>query len=144
MSWLESVPSYSLYGHLSPDLQRPMPSTVTQPLCAASFKRYPAETPGQDQKVGAAMYDRQELYIGGRWRAASGSNKIEVDEAATGRTFGSVPVASDDDLHEAVAAARGAFDGWSQTPVAERAGLLRAIASGLEAREDELATVMAR
>src|SRR5438105_2676242 len=90
------------------------------------------------------MYDRQELYIGGRWRAASGSNKIEVDEAATGRTFGSVPVATDDDLHEAVAAARGAFDGWSQTPVAERAGLLRAIASGLEAREDELATVMAR
>src|SRR5438132_815526 len=90
------------------------------------------------------MYDRQQLYIGGRWRAPSGSARIEIDEAATGRPFGSAPVATVEDLDEAVLAARTAFPAWSGTPVAQRAEFLRAIASGLEAREDELATLMSR
>src|SRR3954452_1947224 len=125
MLWLESMPSYSLYETRPARPEGSCLSKVAGTLCAASFKRYPAETPCQDPEAGAAMYDRQELYVGGRWRAAQGSSRIEVDEAATGRAFGSVPVATEADLDDAVNAARAAFEGWSQTPVAERAALLR-------------------
>ncbi|WP_240507305.1 aldehyde dehydrogenase family protein, partial [Streptomyces kanamyceticus] len=41
----------------------------------------------------------------------------------------------------AVAAALDAFPGWAATPPAERAGLLHAVADGVEARADELARV---
>jgi aldehyde dehydrogenase (NAD+) len=90
------------------------------------------------------MHRHDALYIDGGWRTPHGTEVLEVVEAATGEPFGSVPVAGAEDLDGAVAAARRAFDGWSGTPVAERAAAVRALAAGLAAREDELATVMSR
>lgn len=90
------------------------------------------------------MYGRDSLFIGGRWQAPHGTGVIEVLEAATGTALGTVPAGDAADVEAAVAAARAAFGSWSRTPVAERARLVRALAAGLAAREDELAPLMSR
>jgi aldehyde dehydrogenase (NAD+) len=90
------------------------------------------------------MHQRDALYVGGRWRAPHGTGLIQVAEAATGDVLGTVPAGSPRDLDDAVAAAREAFPAWSATPVARRAQLVRELAAGLTAREEELATVMSR
>ncbi|HST83076.1 MAG TPA: aldehyde dehydrogenase family protein [Kineosporiaceae bacterium] len=84
------------------------------------------------------------LYIDGGWRPARGTGTIEVFEAATGDPLGTVPAGSTADVDDAVAAALAAFETWSLTPVSERARLVRALAAGLAAREDELAPMISR
>jgi aldehyde dehydrogenase (NAD+) len=90
------------------------------------------------------MLRRDALYIDGHWRAPHGNGVIEVYEASTGEPFATVPAGDAADLAAAVTAARRAFSAWSGTPVGERARLVRALAAGLAARTDELATLMSR
>lgn len=90
------------------------------------------------------MDDRNELYIGGKWVPSAGDGTIEVLEAATGKLLAKVPAGTEGDVDDAVAAARGAFGEWSQSPIADRVAILRQIADGLVARETELAEMMAR
>ncbi|WP_239346728.1 aldehyde dehydrogenase family protein [Frankia sp. CiP3] len=90
------------------------------------------------------MDRRTGLYLGGAWRAPSGSGTIEVIEAATEETIGVVPAGEVADITAAVMAARGAFERWSATPRSDRIALLRMIADGLEARGAALATLMSR
>ena len=92
----------------------------------------------------ARTLSRDGLYIGGDWRSPSGTAGIEVHEAATEEVLAVVAAADAADVDAAVAAARAAFPAWSATPVEDRARLLRLLADGLDARADELATVMAR
>jgi aldehyde dehydrogenase (NAD+) len=90
------------------------------------------------------MADRDELYVGGSWRAPHGSGVIEVTDASTGRQLGHVPSGDAGDLNAAVAASVEAFDEWSSTPVRDRAAAVRQIAAELAAREDDLAELMSR
>ena len=87
---------------------------------------------------------RDALYVDGAWRPPSGTEAIEVHEAATEEVMATVPSGDASDVEAAVAAARAAFPAWSGTPVEERARLLRLLADGLDARSEELARVMAR
>jgi aldehyde dehydrogenase (NAD+) len=89
------------------------------------------------------MRAHDKLYIGGEWVASTGSGTIDVVHSATEAVLGSIPAGSAADAEAAIAAARGAFEAWSQTPVAERADKLAAIAEGLLARQEELATLIA-
>ena len=90
------------------------------------------------------MIERPDLYIDGGWVAPAGSGVISVDEAATEEVIGTVPSGVAVDAERAILAARRSFDDWTQTPIAERAAVVQAIAAGLREREDELAEVMAR
>ena len=56
--------------------------------------------------------------------------------------MGTVPACSAEDADRAVAAARAAFDSWSQTSREERAGYLAAIAAGLGERSEEIAATI--
>ena len=85
-------------------------------------------------------YDR--LYIDGQWVAAQGKETLEVINPATEELIATVPAGSDGDVDAAVAAARAAFDGWAVTPVAERAAWLKKLATGLQARAEELAATI--
>jgi aminomuconate-semialdehyde/2-hydroxymuconate-6-semialdehyde dehydrogenase len=67
----------------------------------------------------------------GRW--------LPVIEPATGETYAEVPDGDANDVARAVAAAQAAFPAWSQTPAAERARFLNAIAERIEASADRLA-----
>lgn len=61
---------------------------------------------------------------------------------ATGECLAEIPMTTAEELAEAVARARAAQPGWAAMPVAERLELLRGVAAGLEAREDELADLI--
>jgi aldehyde dehydrogenase (NAD+) len=67
------------------------------------------------------------------------SERIEVRNPATEHVIGSVPAGTAADVDAAVNAAAEAFPGWSATPVAERAALIRRVSSGLAARGEQIA-----
>ncbi|HET6448559.1 MAG TPA: aldehyde dehydrogenase family protein [Conexibacter sp.] len=85
---------------------------------------------------------RDQLYVGGAWVEPDGDGTLEVVEASTEQPLGTIPEGTAEDARRAVAAARGAFDRWASTAIAERQRLLRAIADGLEARADEIAATV--
>jgi acyl-CoA reductase-like NAD-dependent aldehyde dehydrogenase len=87
---------------------------------------------------------RKELYIGGRWIAPEADGLIDVVDARTEETMGSVPLGASPEVEQAVSAARGAFPAWAATSVPDRVAALVAIADGLEQRREELAVLMAR
>ncbi len=90
------------------------------------------------------MLNRDKFFIGGQWVAASTKETIDVHNAGTGEVMGKVPAGGEKDIQAAVAAARAALEGWSQTAVEKRAEYLEKIAAGLKARAEELAKLIAQ
>ena len=64
--------------------------------------------------------------------------------SSTEEVMGRIPQGTPEDVDRAVQAARAAFESWSQTPLVERANLVRAIAAGLAARSEEIAATIAQ
>jgi len=84
------------------------------------------------------------LFIGGRWTAPAGSERLQVISPATVEPVGSVPVVTRADVDAAVAAARHAFDHgpWPSTPPAERAEVLTRAARLIEQKSGELVAAL--
>lgn len=82
------------------------------------------------------------FYIGGKWIEPATAATFEVVNPATEEVAGTVALGSAADVDRAVAAARSAFPGWSATPVAERAAVLRAIGDEYEKRKGDLAAAL--
>jgi acyl-CoA reductase-like NAD-dependent aldehyde dehydrogenase len=91
-----------------------------------------------------AVHVREEIYIGGEWVQSTGTGVLEVINSTTEQVMGSVPEGTVEDVDRAVAAARAAFEGWSQTSVKERADWMARIAEALGARMEEIAELIAR
>ncbi|WP_018313974.1 aldehyde dehydrogenase family protein [Cupriavidus sp. UYPR2.512] len=89
------------------------------------------------------MQQRDKLFINGKWVAPHGNGKIDVIHSATEAVMGTIPEGSARDAEDAIQAARAAFDSWSATPPAVRAGYIAKIAEGLKARSEELAQLIA-
>ncbi|MFF2898875.1 aldehyde dehydrogenase family protein [Streptomyces sp. NPDC057966] len=80
------------------------------------------------------------IHVGGEWRpAVSGATRSIIDPADAS-VFAVVSEGDVADTDDAVAAARAAFDdgSWPRTPVAERAGLLRRVATLLERDREKI------
>jgi acyl-CoA reductase-like NAD-dependent aldehyde dehydrogenase len=90
----------------------------------------------------AELQVRDKVFIGGEWVAPQGTEPIEVINATTEETMGTIPACSAEDADRAVRAAREAFDSWSQTSREERAGYISAIAAGLGERAEEIAATI--
>ena len=84
------------------------------------------------------MRTYNKFYINGQWVEPIGKGKSEVINPANGEVSAVVPYGNAEDADAAVTAARNAFDAWSQTSAAERAGFLRKIAAEGERRNAEL------
>ena len=84
------------------------------------------------------------LYIDGQWVAPidGGPGSIDVIDSSTEEVIGRVAQGSAKDVDAAVAAARAAFETWSQTPVDVRAKYLRDIGAALTARFSDIAGVI--
>lgn len=84
------------------------------------------------------------LFIGGRWTAPAGSERLQVISPATVEPVGSVPVVTRADVDAAVAAARHAFDHgpWPSTPPAVRAEVLTRAARLIEQKSGELVAAL--
>lgn len=79
------------------------------------------------------------LYIGGRWR--EGSGQLTVINPSTEERLAIVSGGDAQAVDEAVQAAQSAFGAWSKTTGAERAVILRTIASAVAARRERLMTL---
>src|SRR6185503_13229907 len=86
---------------------------------------------------------REKFYVNGEWIEPVGKDMLDVINSTTEEVMGRVPEGTAEDINRAVAAARAAFDSWSATSAADRAGYLKAISVGLSARQNEIAAVIA-
>jgi aldehyde dehydrogenase (NAD+) len=86
------------------------------------------------------------FYIGGEWVRPSSDSVIDVFDSTTEARYFSVAEAQAADIARAVAAARTAFDEgpWPRMSHAERGEHLRAIATGLRARAEDVGEIWPR
>jgi betaine-aldehyde dehydrogenase len=80
----------------------------------------------------------EQLYIDGRWQPATDGATIPVINPATEEAIAHVAAGGPSDVGRAVAAAKRAFESWRRTTGSERSAFLRAIASRVRERRDEL------
>ncbi|MFW6057196.1 MAG: aldehyde dehydrogenase family protein [Chloroflexota bacterium] len=89
------------------------------------------------------MRDEGRFYINGEWVRPAGHRQIiNVENPATETVAGQVLQATREDVDQAVAAARAAFQDYSQWSRQERLRLLDRIIADYKARAHELASVM--
>ncbi|RST85733.1 aldehyde dehydrogenase family protein [Aquibium carbonis] len=89
---------------------------------------------------------RDRLFIDGAWVAPVRGGSFPVIDPATEEVFAHAPAGTAEDIDRAVKAARRAFDEgpWPRMSGRERAAVLRRIADGVTARQDELARLEVR
>ncbi len=83
-----------------------------------------------------------ELYIAGRWRAASGGGTLSVEDPSTGESLVDVADAQGDDALAALSAAAEKQQEWAATAPRERGEILRRAYEAIVAQTDELALLM--
>ncbi|MDR6180831.1 betaine-aldehyde dehydrogenase [Pseudomonas sp. SORGH_AS 211] len=86
-----------------------------------------------------ARFAEQQLYIGGRYVAATGGATFETLNPATGEVLAVVQSASRADVDKAVAAAAAGQKVWAAMTAMQRSRILRKAVDILRARNDELA-----
>ena len=90
------------------------------------------------------MQVRDKLYIDGAWVPSTGTKTLEVINSTTEEVMGTIPEGTKDDVEKAVAAAKTAFQTWSQVSIEERGKYLQRITEGLQARMQEIGTLIAQ
>ena len=85
------------------------------------------------------MQNSRKFYINGAWVEPVGANDFPVENPATGEAVDTISLGSAVDVDIAVAAARGAFESYSQTSIEERLALLERMAEVYKKRYDEMA-----
>jgi lactaldehyde dehydrogenase/glycolaldehyde dehydrogenase len=83
-------------------------------------------------------------FIGGRFREASGSARIEVRNPADGKVFCSVPEAGEAEVIDAVGQAAAAQKSWGALPAIQRGDALRRLADILEKNAGRIGEALAR
>ncbi|MDO9088944.1 MAG: aldehyde dehydrogenase [Burkholderiaceae bacterium] len=80
-----------------------------------------------------AMIKPYQMYVDGRWKDASTGERFDSLNPYTQQPWASVPQAGEQDIRDAVAAARRAFEGgWGQSAGLQRARLMLRLADILE------------
>ena len=85
------------------------------------------------------MRDYTKFYINGSWVEPAANNTLAVENPATLEQCATIAIGSESDVDTAVAAAKTAFETFSQTSVEERAALLDKIAEIYMARIGDIA-----
>ncbi len=94
----------------------------------------------------APLLHADRFFIGGAWVEPASDTTIDVIDSGSEELYYTIAGAAPDDMSRAVAAARHAFDDgpWPRLSHAERAEYLRAMAAGLQERNDVLAQLWPR
>ena len=85
------------------------------------------------------MSNHLKFYIGGEWVDPLEAAAIDVINPATEQAFTQISAGSSKDIDRAVAAARAAFDDYSQWSVEQRLELLSRIEQEYRNRSDDIA-----
>ena len=88
------------------------------------------------------MSNRTKFYINGAWVEPSTTDTLDVINPATEQPIGPVAMGGEADVNAAVAAAKAAFESFSQTTREERVALLEAIIAKYSERLGEVAAVI--
>lgn len=90
--------------------------------------------------------NRESFFVDGSWlEPSAAAARVDVLEAASGNVFGSAPLASHDEVDAAVGAATNALRGpWAAMSGAQRADAMRRMASSMQARAKDTATLVSR
>ena len=83
-------------------------------------------------------------FIGGEWVGAADGSTYEDTDPFTGEVVATAPAGCPEDAKRAIEAAAAAFPAWSQTPPAERQRIFLKAADLLEARTEEVVSLLAR
>jgi aldehyde dehydrogenase (NAD+) len=96
--------------------------------------------------ISAPLRHADRFFIGGEWVKPSSDAVIDVIDSTSEQLFFSVAEAKEPDMARAVAAARQAFDEgpWPRLSHEQRAEYLRAIATALEGRTEDLGQIWPR
>jgi lactaldehyde dehydrogenase/glycolaldehyde dehydrogenase len=81
-------------------------------------------------------------FVNGKFVPSSGRDRIEVLNPASGKSICTVPDSTAADVEAAVSAAETAQRDWARRPAIERAKVLRAIASKIRDRVEDIARVI--
>jgi len=81
-------------------------------------------------------------YINGEWIDAAGHELLEVQNPATGQTWATVTVNTDDEVARALETSQKAQKSWARLPAIERAGYLHDIARRVLAEREPLARLL--
>ena len=89
-------------------------------------------------------FERDGFFINGHLAKPHGSERLEVVNPATEQVIGSSPAGTEQDIDDAVAAARQAFDEgpWPGLPARERAQFMALLAKELAARTEDIAQLI--
>ena len=90
------------------------------------------------------MSNRQKFYINGEWVEPSTSATLEVINPATEEPIDTIALGGPADVDKAVAAAKAAFETFSQTSREERVALLEQIIATYSARMGDVAQVISQ
>lgn len=85
---------------------------------------------------------KQHCYINGEWLAAESSEKIDVDNPATGEIIGQVPKFGGEQTQKAISSAEKALPLWRAKTAAERGAILKRWAELMLQYQQELAAIM--
>ena len=88
------------------------------------------------------MLEKRDFYINGDWVAPAKANDFAVIDPSTEEQCAVISLGGQADTDAAVAAARAAFDGWSQTAREERIALIKKLAEVYDRRQEEMAQAM--
>ncbi len=88
------------------------------------------------------MREITKFYIDGEWVEPAEPRVVDVVDPATEKPAGQVAMGSAADVDRAVAAARKAFDSWSQTSVEERVKVIESIIAEYKNRMGDLAAAV--
>lgn len=87
------------------------------------------------------LQEKYKLFINGEWVDSSDGATIKAYNPATGELLSEIADATEQDVDNAVHAARNAFNTWSKTTPIERAAVLNKIADIIEENKEYLATI---
>ena len=88
------------------------------------------------------MKDYRQFYIDGKWVSPAKANDFAVTNPATEETIATITLGSAADLDKAVAAAKRAFETYSQTTVEERLAMLRRVIDVYQSKSEEMAVAI--
>jgi aldehyde dehydrogenase (NAD+) len=90
------------------------------------------------------MKDYRQFYINGTWVSPAQAVAYEVINPASEEPIGTIALGNAADVDNAVAAAKRAFDSYSDTTIEDRLALLRRIIEVYQAKAEEMADVISQ
>ena len=90
------------------------------------------------------MYENLKFYIYGKWIDPAGDTMIDVIDPADESVAGQVALGNTVDVDKAVAAARRAFEDYSQASRNDRLALLDRVITEYQKRMPDLASAMSK